>query len=172
MSIQVVHSIGVGINFYLALTLIIFLPRLIICPVLLDKLVNFAEDALPLESCAFLLGEEKQTNCTVVDVLLVPNQDQSMTSFSVDPGDLFCAYQHARKSGLSVVGVFHSHPALPHPSQKDKKFMRLNPIMWLIYSTLSHTFSAFLHSGTVMHVQISLIRGGGVRHPWGIAQPP
>jgi proteasome lid subunit RPN8/RPN11 len=148
------------------------LPKLTIRPVLLDKLVNFAEDALPLESCALLLGEEKQPDCTVVDVLLLANQDQSTTSFSVDPSELFCAYQHARKSGLSVVGIFHSHPSLPHPSQKDKKFMQLNPIIWLIYSTLSHTFSAFLHSGIVMHVQISLIMGGGARHPWGITQPP
>jgi [CysO sulfur-carrier protein]-S-L-cysteine hydrolase len=166
------YSIGIGINFYPALTLVIFLPRLTIRPVLLDKLVNFAEDALPLESCALLLGEEKQPDCTVVDVFFVSNQDQSMTSFSVDPSDLFCAYQHARKLGLSVVGVFHSHPSLPQPSQKDKKFMRLNPIIWLIYSTLSHTFSAFLHSGIVIHIQISLITGGGVRHPWGITQPP
>lgn len=139
--------------------------------VTLDRLANLAESALPFESCALLLGEEMHTNRNILEMLVLTNHDRSPISFSVDPDDLFCAYEHARKIGLDIVGIFHSHLSMPRPSSKDIKFMRLNPIVWLIYSTLSHTFSAFMYSGMVMQVHMGLIKDEGVRHPWGIIQP-
>lgn len=121
---------------------------------MLNKLAQFAKDALPLESCALLLGEEKHCNSKVFDTVLLRNYDESKFSFSVHPNDLFFGYQQAKKSGLEVVGIFHSHPSLPLPSEKDKKFMQLNPIIWLIYSTWSNEYSAFLYSDKLMQVQI------------------
>jgi [CysO sulfur-carrier protein]-S-L-cysteine hydrolase len=148
------------------------LPNLTIDAVTLDRLVHFAEDTLPFESCALLLGESRQHNTNVLEMLTLKNQDHSGISFSVDPNDLFNAYEHARRIELDIVGIFHSHPSTLGPSRKDKKFMQLNPIIWLIYSTTNHIFSAFVYSGVVMQVQISIIKGEGVRHPWGIIQPP
>ena len=121
-------------------------------------LTKFAKDALPLESCALLLGKEKCPADIVHDVVLLRNNDQSRNSFSIDPSDLFSAYQLASRLGLGIVGIFHSHPSLPQPSQKDKKFMELNPIVWLIYSTLNHEYSAFLYRGVIVQVQINLIK--------------
>jgi proteasome lid subunit RPN8/RPN11 len=121
-------------------------------------LTKFAKDALPLESCALLLGKEKYPADIVHDVVLLRNNDQSRNSFSIDPSDLFSAYQLASRLGLGIVGIFHSHPSLPQPSQKDKKFMELNPIVWLIYSTLNHEYSAFLYRGVIVQVQINLIK--------------
>jgi [CysO sulfur-carrier protein]-S-L-cysteine hydrolase len=121
---------------------------------MLNKLAQFAKDALPLESCALLLGEEKHWNSKVFDTVLLRNYDESEFSFSIHPNDLFFGYQQAKKSGLEVVGIFHSHPSLPLPSEKDKKFMQLNPIIWLIYSTWSNEYSAFLYSDRLMQVQI------------------
>ncbi len=95
----------------------------------------------------------------VYEVIPLANYDQSKYSFSIHPDDLFYAYQYANRLGLSVVGIFHSHPSLPIPSQRDYKFMELNPIVWLIYSTLNHEYSAFLHSGKITEVQIVLIKG-------------
>ena len=121
-------------------------------------LAEYAKDAFPLESCALLLGKEKCSVDIVHDVLLLRNKDQSKNSFSIDPSDLFYGYQQASRLGLGIVGIFHSHPSLPQPSQKDKKFMRLNPIVWLIYSTLNHKYSAFLYRGAIMQVHIALIK--------------
>jgi proteasome lid subunit RPN8/RPN11 len=139
--------------------------------VTLDRLANLAQSALPFESCALLMGEDLHANRNILEMFVLTNHDRSAISFSVDPDDLFCAYEHARKIGLDIVGIFHSHPSMPRPSRKDIKFMRLNPIVWLIYSTLSHTFSAFMYSGRVIQVRMVLIRDEGVRHPWGITQP-
>jgi [CysO sulfur-carrier protein]-S-L-cysteine hydrolase len=123
----------------------------------LRRLAEFANDALPMESCALLLGKTEYTADTVQDFVLLRNKDQSKYSFSVRSRDLFYAYQKASESGLSVVGIFHSHPSLPSPSKKDRKFMELNPIVWLIYSTLNHKYSAFLYSDGIMPVQINYI---------------
>lgn len=125
----------------------------------LGRLAKFADDALPMESCALLLGKEEYTTDTVHDFVLLKNNDQSKYSFSVHSRDLFYAYQKASRSGLSVIGIFHSHPSLPWPSEKDKKFMELNPIVWLIYSTLNHKYSAFLYSDGIIPVQINSIQG-------------
>jgi proteasome lid subunit RPN8/RPN11 len=113
-------------------------------------LAKFAKDALPLESCALLLGKINYPADIVHDVVLLRNKDQSKNSFSID--------QRASRLGLGIVGIFHSHPSLPQPSQKDKKFMKLNPIVWLIYSTLNHEYSAFLYRGVIIQVQITLIK--------------
>lgn len=123
----------------------------------LRRLAEFANDALPMESCALLLGKTEYTVDTVQDFVSLRNKDQSKYSFSVRSRDLFYAYQKASESGLSVVGIFHSHPSLPSPSKKDRKFMELNPIVWLIYSTLNHKYSAFLYSDGIMPVQINYI---------------
>lgn len=125
----------------------------------LSKLAKFADDALPMESCALLLGKAEYITDTVQDFVLLRNNDQSKYSFSVHSRDLFYAYQKASNVGLSVIGIFHSHPSLPSPSKKDRKFMELNPIVWLIYSTLNHKYSAFLYSDGIMPVQINNIQG-------------
>jgi [CysO sulfur-carrier protein]-S-L-cysteine hydrolase len=125
----------------------------------LRRLAKSAEDAYPMESCALLLGNAGYVTDTVQDIILLKNKDQSKYSFSVHSMDLFYAYQKASKSGLSVIGIFHSHPSLPSPSKKDRKFMELNPIVWLIYSTLNHEYSAFLYSEGIMPVQIRYIQG-------------
>jgi proteasome lid subunit RPN8/RPN11 len=123
----------------------------------LRRLAKFADDAYPMESCALLLGNAGYVTDTVQDFVLLRNKDQSKYSFSVHSMDLFYAYQKASESGLSVIGIFHSHPSLPSPSKKDRKFMELNPIVWLIYSTLNHKYSAFIYSEGIMPVQISYI---------------
>ena len=44
----------------------------------------------------------------------------------------------AEEKGLDVVGIFHSHPkSLPSPSNTDIKFMKGNPIPWIIYSGIN-----------------------------------
>jgi proteasome lid subunit RPN8/RPN11 len=147
-------------------------PLLTINSVTLDRLFHLAEHVLPFESCALLLGEKRKGNNNVLDILALRNHDHSGISFSVHPNDLFNAYEHARRIGLDIIGIFHSHPSISGPSRKDKKFMQLNPVIWLIYSTTNRTFSAFVYSELMVQVQISIIKDEGARHPWGIIQPP
>ncbi len=124
----------------------------------LSRLAKFADDALPMESCALLLGKEEYTTDTVHDFVLLKNNDQSKYSFSVHSRDLFHAYQKASRSGLSVIGIFHSHPSIPYPSASDQRYMEINPVIWLIYSITEFSFKAFLLSEEKKIIEVLINR--------------
>jgi proteasome lid subunit RPN8/RPN11 len=57
---------------------------------------------------------------------------------------------------MHVVGIFHSHPAEPMPSLIDKKFMEINPVVWIIYSTTTHRSSAYIFEEKIKEVQMHI----------------
>lgn len=118
----------------------------------LEKLTEIAKDALPNESCAFLLGRESE----IVDIVPMRNADESRVSFSIEPQELLQAYDAAERRGLQVAGIFHSHPSKPAPSSTDKKFMEINPVVWVIYSTTENKFKAFVYDDAVREVAIKI----------------
>lgn len=118
----------------------------------IQQLTTIAKDALPNESCAFLLGK----NDKVIKILPMRNADESRVSFSVEPQDVLCAYDLAESRQLQVIGIFHSHPARPEPSGTDKKFMEINPVVWIIYSTTEHKFRAYVYDTDVREVALKI----------------
>jgi proteasome lid subunit RPN8/RPN11 len=125
----------------------------------LSRLASIAKATLPNESCAFLLGRSEQHDeSVVVEVMPMRNSEQSPYSFSISPEELLQAYELAEQKALQVVGIFHSHPGDPSPSSTDKKFMEINPVVWVIYSTTQRRFKAYLGDGRVQEVDIR-IRG-------------
>lgn len=115
-------------------------------------LANFAKESLPNESCAFLLGKSGEAGVT--EILPMKNADNSPYSFSIEPSELLAAYDMAEKKLLQVIGIFHSHPGKPSPSRTDMKFMELNPVVWLIYSTTEGTFSAYLSEDGIKDIDV------------------
>jgi proteasome lid subunit RPN8/RPN11 len=120
----------------------------------LTQLANIAKSALPNESCAFLLGDGNELEVT--EVMPMNNSDKSAYSFTIAPDDVLAAYRNAESKGLQVMGIFHSHPGKPFPSSTDKKFMELNPIVWLIYSTTENRFEAHLLGNTPENIEIKI----------------
>ena len=113
----------------------------------LERLASLARDSLPNESCALLLGNNtnKENEIQVIETLSMKNSDASPTTrFRIDSQELINGYLRAEKMGLNVIGIFHSHPALPIPSSTDKIFMEINPVVWLIYSTLTNESRAYI----------------------------
>ena len=46
---------------------------------------------------------------------------------------------------MEIVCIFHSHPeSEAHPSETDKKFMRVNPFPWIIYSGKTNEMNCFI----------------------------
>src|ERR671924_1764978 len=86
------------------------------------KLKGIAKDALPNESCAFLLGH----NDKVKEILEVRNSDESPVTFRIKSTDLLHTYYLAENKGMQVIAIFHSHPTKPWPSSTDVKFMQIN----------------------------------------------
>ena len=61
----------------------------------------------------------------------------------IDNRDLF--NQIAKETDMEIVCVFHSHPeSEAHPSETDKKFMRVNPFPWIIYSCTTKDMNCFI----------------------------
>ncbi|MDP8888550.1 MAG: M67 family metallopeptidase [Thermoproteota archaeon] len=119
------------------------------------QLVGIAKDALPNESCAFLLGH----NDKVVKILTMRNSDESPVTFSIKAAELLNVYNLAESKAMQVIGIFHSHPAKPWPSSTDKKYMQINPVIWVIYSTTESQLKAFVYDddGFVKEIDIRTI---------------
>lgn len=128
----------------------------------LEHLACLARESLPNESCALLLGNNtnKENEIQVIETLSMKNSDASPTTrFRIDSQELINGYLRAEKMGLNVVGIFHSHPAPPIPSSTDKIFMEINPVVWLIYSTLTNESRAYIYEQKkVREVRLRVIK--------------
>jgi [CysO sulfur-carrier protein]-S-L-cysteine hydrolase len=118
----------------------------------IEELVSIANDVLPNESCGLLLGE----NDAVAEILPMRNVDESPLTFSIESTELVDAYNLAESKGLQVIAIFHSHPAQPSPSSTDIKFMEINPVVWLIYSTTEWRLKAYVYDEYVKEVTIKI----------------
>ncbi len=120
----------------------------------IKRLIGIAKDALPNESCAFLLGH----NDKVAEILPMRNIDESTITFSIEPAELIQAYNLAESKGMEVIAIFHSHPAKAWPSSTDIKFMEINPVVWVIYSTTESQLKGFIYDddGLIKEIDIKI----------------
>jgi proteasome lid subunit RPN8/RPN11 len=92
---------------------------------LLRQIHAHGEQAYPEEGAGFLLGSDG-TQRAVEAVLLLSNarEDQARHNrYLITPEDYFKAELEAERRGLSLIGVFHSHPDHPNrPSEFDREW--------------------------------------------------
>ena len=112
----------------------------------LSKLDKTTTMSNPQESCALLLGRKKDNVYGIREVIPMNNRDSSEVRFTMDENELLKIYKYADLLNTSVVGIFHSHPSKPFPSETDKTFMEINPIPWLIKSTITDEIRCFIFS--------------------------
>ena len=89
----------------------------------LHKQINsHVESAYPEEGAGFLIGVEGE----VKEILALPNarEDEARHNrFLITPQEYLKAELTADKLGLSLIGVFHSHPDCPNvPSEYDREW--------------------------------------------------
>ncbi|MCE9646378.1 MAG: M67 family metallopeptidase [Chloroflexi bacterium] len=89
---------------------------------LIEKINLHLEEAYPEEGAGFLIGGEGQ----VKQILSLPNareDDARHNRFLFTPEDYLKAELQADSLGLSLIGVFHSHPDCPNiPSEYDREW--------------------------------------------------
>ncbi len=89
----------------------------------LDAIRQHGADAYPEEGCGFLLGTVTDDGENRVRTIrrAENRQDERRTRrYQLTPDDYREADEAARKQGLDVVGVYHSHPDHPaRPSETD-----------------------------------------------------
>lgn len=126
----------------------------------LRRLETFVKERYPAEACALLegntrlVGSESNEVASVHGIVPMRNADESSYTFRIDPNDLISAYKEISSRKLEVVGIFHSHSTEAFPSLTDRKYMELNPVVWLIYSTLSHRFAAYILDKMMIKVNL------------------
>lgn len=102
------------------------------------QLHEHAESNLPREAVALLFGVISDNIVHANRVELVENESKaSHTAFSVNPEIEYQLLIEAEEQGEDLVGIYHSHPTPPVPSETDLRNMRLNPVIWLISSKLT-----------------------------------
>ncbi len=120
-------------------------------------LVEHAKKHAPNESCALLFGKEDTDICTVKDVFLTDNTENSPINFTISNEALLKGYKEAENKNLEVVGIFHSHPdSKAVPSATDKKFMEVNPVIWVIFSNKFDTIEAYILESEIKPVAIKI----------------
>lgn len=99
---------------------------IVINSVLLDQLHRHVEAAYPGEGAGFLLGREDGGRREVTAILTLPNAREDAARhnrFLLTAQDFLKGELEAERSGLTLLGVFHSHPDCPNrPSEYDREW--------------------------------------------------
>ncbi|MFB5615035.1 MAG: Mov34/MPN/PAD-1 family protein [Candidatus Nitrosomaritimum yanchengensis] len=122
-----------------------------------EILSNHAEQEKPNESCAILFGKEIEETTLVEKIFLTQNIENSPVNFTISPEQRLEADKIERESELKIIGIFHSHPnSEAYPSNTDKKFMELNPEVWIIFSGISKDFKAYVLDKDIREIPIEI----------------
>ena len=107
-------------------------------------LLDHAKNEEPNESCAILFGSKVSENVKVERIFLTENIEQSPVNFTISAEQRLEADKIEQETSLKIISIFHSHPnSEANPSDTDKKFMELNPVIWIIFSGLTKEFKAY-----------------------------
>lgn len=89
---------------------------------LIERINAHVEEAYPEEGAGFLIGAEGE----VKEILALSNAREDAARhnrFLITPEDYLKAELKADSLGLSLIGVFHSHPDCPNvPSEYDREW--------------------------------------------------
>lgn len=120
-------------------------------------LESHAQKEKPYESCAILFGLEKKKEFLVKNIFLTKNIDQSPVSFTISAEERLEADKMEKEHHLRIIGIFHSHPISDaYPSTTDKKFMELNPVIWVIFSGETNEFKAYILNKEIKEIPIDV----------------
>jgi len=95
---------------------------LVVSNQLIEQINTHVEEAYPEEGAGFLIGDDGE----VKEILALPNEREDEARhnrFLITPEEYLKAELKADSLGLSLIGVFHSHPDCPNvPSEYDREW--------------------------------------------------
>ena len=96
-----------------------------------DDMIAHAKEGFPLEVCGILGG----TGESVSAIYRMTNTDASNEHFTMDPKEQFAVVKDLRAKGLSMLGIYHSHPESPaRPSEEDIRLALTPDVSYVIIS--------------------------------------
>jgi proteasome lid subunit RPN8/RPN11 len=100
---------------------------------LLRKIHTHGENAYPEEGAGLLLGSEQDGFRCIQNLLKLENAREKIARhnrYLITARDMLQGEKEAERLGLSIVGIFHSHPDHPNlPSEFDREWA----IPWYSY---------------------------------------
>jgi proteasome lid subunit RPN8/RPN11 len=98
-----------------------------------DMMLEHVRACLPEEACGLLAGDDERVH----EVLPVRNSAQSPVRFRMDPQEQIDKLFWMEEQGLSLVGIYHSHPTGPYqPSQTDLREAAYPDAAYLVWSRI------------------------------------
>ena len=92
-------------------------------PKAMEIMIADAERTFPDECCGFFFGKEAGDNRFINAITVVDNSKEGdkRRRFEISPQDYLKAEIFADENGLTLLGVYHSHPNSPAiPSEHDR----------------------------------------------------
>ena len=123
---------------------------------LLQDLIKYVDQHLPLEACGVLAGKEARAE-KMIGVL---NQAQSPVRFVMDPYEQLHAFDWIDSHGLDLVGIFHSHPSGPETVSVTDILEAAYAVVHVILSRTETQWKArgfWIENGKVSEVALQII---------------
>lgn len=124
---------------------------------IVEDMYAHAEKEAPIEACGYLAGFGER----VVRRYAMTNTDRSEEHFALDPQEQFSVMKAMREEGMSIIGVYHSHPASQaRPSAEDIRLAYDPTIVYVIVSLHGGTRSVGgfrIRQGTVEEEPLTII---------------
>ena len=87
-----------------------------------EVILQDALETFPNECCGFMYGNDKSDTRIITEAIRVINNKEGdqRRRFEISPADYMKAERYAVQKGLTLLGVYHSHPKHPaKPSEHD-----------------------------------------------------
>jgi [CysO sulfur-carrier protein]-S-L-cysteine hydrolase len=130
-------------------------PTLELSQTLLQDLIKYVDQHLPLEACGVLAGKEARA----VKMIGVLNQAQSPVRFVMDPYEQLHAFDWIDSHGLDLVGIFHSHPTGPETASATDILEAAYAVVHVILSRTGTHWKArgfWIENGTASEVALQI----------------
>ncbi len=103
-----------------------------------EVLIEHSRREFPDEACGILAGEyvgQTKREGKVKTVYQMTNIDRSSRTFLVNPREQLKVMKEIRKLGLSMIGIYHSHPKTEaYSSMRDVEFAYYPGVSYMIVS--------------------------------------
>jgi len=123
---------------------------------LLQEMITYVDQHVPLEACGLLAGKESRVE-KIVGVL---NQAQSPVRFVMDPYEQLHAFNWIESNGLDLVGIFHSHPTGPETVSATDIAEAAYAVVHVILSRSDNEWKArgfWIEDGSAREVTLQII---------------
>src|SRR5689334_722695 len=118
-------------------------------PTAWEVMVSHARQTFPNECCGVMLGSNSDEQKTVKQAIPTENayRGSQEDRYEIRPEELLAADREARKNGLEVIGIFHSHPNCDaYFSKTDLE----NSCPWYSFVVLSIQKGEFHHANSYL----------------------